>query len=47
VFLIFGGGQPFKPWLDIPSETYYRYNVFFSFWCCSLIEQTYNNICDF
>lgn len=29
VFLIFGGGQPFKPWLDIPSETYYRYNVFF------------------
>ncbi len=29
VFLIFGGGQPFKPWLDIPLETYYRYNVFF------------------
>jgi len=29
VFLIFGGGQPFKPWLNIPLETYYRYNVFF------------------
>jgi hypothetical protein len=29
VFLIFGGGQPFKPWLDIPLDTYYRYNVFF------------------
>jgi hypothetical protein len=29
VFLIFGGGQPFKPWLNIPLETYYEYNVFF------------------
>jgi len=29
VFLIFGGGQPYKPWLDIPLESYYRYNVFF------------------
>ena len=29
VFLIFGGGQPFKPWLDIPLEVYYRYNVLF------------------
>jgi hypothetical protein len=29
VFLIFGGGQPYKPWLDIPLEEYYRYNVFF------------------
>ena len=29
VFLILGGGQPFKPWLDIPPEIYYRYNVFF------------------
>lgn len=29
VFLIFGGGQPFKPWLAIPLETYYQYNVFF------------------
>lgn len=29
LFLIFGGGQPFKPWLDIPPEIYYRYNVFF------------------
>lgn len=29
IFLILGGGQPFKPWLDIPLETYYRYNVFF------------------
>lgn len=29
IFLIFGGGQPFKPWLDIPLDKYYRYNVFF------------------
>ncbi len=29
VFLIVGGGQPFKPWLDIPLDVYYRYNVFF------------------
>lgn len=29
IFLIFGGGQPFKPWLDIPLDVYYRYNVFF------------------
>ena len=29
VFLIFGGGQPFKPWLNIPMEAYYKYNVFF------------------
>lgn len=29
VFLIFGGGTPFKPWLNIPPEVYYRYNVFF------------------
>jgi len=29
IFLIFGGGQPFKPWLDIPLEDYYKYNVFF------------------
>ncbi|MCF8238873.1 MAG: hypothetical protein K9I85_11995 [Saprospiraceae bacterium] len=29
VFLILGGGQPFRPWLDIPLESYYRYNVFF------------------
>lgn len=29
VFLIFGGGRPSKPWLTIPPETYYRYNVFF------------------
>lgn len=29
VFLIIGGGQPFKPWLDIPLDVYYRYNVFF------------------
>lgn len=29
VFLILGGGQPYKPWLDIPPEIYYRYNVFF------------------
>lgn len=29
LFLILGGGLPFKPWLDIPPEIYYRYNVFF------------------
>jgi hypothetical protein len=29
VFLILGGGQPFHPWLAIPPEIYYRYNVFF------------------
>jgi hypothetical protein len=29
VFLILGGGKPFKPWLSIPEEVYYRYNVFF------------------
>lgn len=29
VFLIFGGGRPFKPWLSIPLEIYYQYNVFF------------------
>lgn len=29
IFLILGGGQPFKPWLDIPLDVYYRYNVFF------------------
>lgn len=28
-FLIAGGGQPFKPWLNIPLETYYKYNLFF------------------
>jgi|GEM_PF-1709922 hypothetical protein len=29
LFLIFGDGRPFKPWLSIPLEVYYRYNVFF------------------
>lgn len=29
VFLILGGGRPFKPWLAIPEEQYYRYNVWF------------------
>lgn len=29
IFLILGGGQPFKPWLDIPLDVYYQYNVFF------------------
>jgi len=29
LFLIYGGGKPFKPWLDIPPENYYRYNIFF------------------
>jgi hypothetical protein len=29
LFLIYGGGQPFKPWLNIPLNEYYRYNVFF------------------
>lgn len=28
-FLIAGGGQPFKPWLNIPLETYYKYNLLF------------------
>lgn len=29
VFLILGGGRPtFKPWLAIPTESYYRFNVF-------------------
>lgn len=26
-FLILGGGLPFKPWLAIPLESYYRYNL--------------------
>lgn len=26
-FLILGGGEPFKPWLAIPIESYYRYNL--------------------
>jgi Yip1 domain len=29
IFLILGDGKPFKPWLKIPDEVYYRYNVFF------------------
>jgi hypothetical protein len=29
VFLIIGDGRPFHPWLKIPDEVYYRYNVFF------------------
>jgi hypothetical protein len=29
LFLILGGGEPYKPWLDISPEVYYRYNVFF------------------
>jgi hypothetical protein len=29
VFLIMGNGLPFHPWLKIPDEIYYRYNVFF------------------
>ena len=29
LFLIFGGGMPFKPWLPIAPEDYYKYNVFF------------------
>jgi hypothetical protein len=29
VFLILGGGQPFKPWLAISLDAYYKYNVFF------------------
>lgn len=29
VFLIIGDGRPFKPWLDIAPEAYYRWNVFF------------------
>lgn len=27
--ILFGGGQPCKPWLDIPIETYYRYIILF------------------
>lgn len=30
VFLIYGDGRPYKPWLDIPEELYYRYNVWFT-----------------
>ena len=29
IFLIMGHGLPFKPWLRIEPEVYYRYNVFF------------------
>jgi hypothetical protein len=29
IFLILGGGEPFKPWLNIPLDRYYCYNVFF------------------
>jgi hypothetical protein len=28
LFLIFGGGEPYKPWLPIAPEDYYNYNVF-------------------
>lgn len=30
LFLIYGDGRPYKPWLDIPEEVYYRYNVWFT-----------------
>ena len=29
LFLIFGGGQPYKPWLNLPIESYYKYNLLF------------------
>jgi hypothetical protein len=29
IFLVMGDGRPFKPWLNIPPEDYYRYNRFF------------------
>jgi hypothetical protein len=29
VFLVLGDGRPFRPWLAIAPEDYYRYNVFF------------------
>jgi Yip1 domain len=29
IFLIIGHGMPFHPWLRIPDDVYYRYNVFF------------------
>jgi hypothetical protein len=29
VFLVLGNGRPFRPWLAIAPEDYYRYNVFF------------------
>jgi hypothetical protein len=28
IFLFFGGGQPSTPWLAIPIDVYYRYNIF-------------------
>jgi len=30
LFLIYGDGRPYKPWLDIPEGVYYRYNVWFT-----------------
>jgi hypothetical protein len=29
VFLVFGGGQPYKPWLNISPDKYYTYNRLF------------------
>jgi len=29
LFLISGGGEPYKPWLPIAPQDYYKYNVFF------------------
>lgn len=29
VFLYYGDGRPYKPWLPIASEKYYQYNIFF------------------
>lgn len=29
IFLILGGGQAFKPWLNISVDAYYKFNVFF------------------
>lgn len=29
VFLYYGNGRPYKPWLPIAAEKYYQYNIFF------------------
>jgi hypothetical protein len=29
VFLTIGDGRPYKPWLRIPEENYYAYNIYF------------------
>jgi len=29
IFLYYGDGRPYKPWLPIAAEKYYQYNIFF------------------